>query len=317
MASKNRKTYMVGLFFLLALLLFIWGYNFLKGKDIFNRERIFYVEYNQVSGLVNSNPVILNGLRVGQVRAIYFNPDLSGNLIVELAIHTKFPLPANTVARIISSDLMGSKAVDLLIGDADVLANDKDTLLAEIEASLMDEVNAQVLPLKNKAESLISSVDSLVIILQTVLNETAKENITSSLQSISSTIKNLEQTTSSIDAFVDTEQSRLASILYSVEQVAHNFEQNNAEVTRILSNLAALTDSLTQADIAGIMRHTDSAISELNTLMHTINSGEGTIGQLMHNDSLYIELENSAEQMKKLLEDIRLNPKRYVKFSLF
>ncbi len=317
MKIQNKKVFIVGLSFILTAFLFVWGFNFLKGKDIFDRERIFFVEYEEVNGLVTSNPVMLNGLRVGQVKDIYFHPNLKGSLIVMLSVHNKFPLPANSVARIFSSDLMGSKAVDLQLGDSEQLLQHNDTLLSAIEASLMDEVNAQVLPLKNKAESLISSLDSLVIIVQTILNETAKDNITASLQSVSSTIKNLERTTSAIDSFVTTEQSRMASILYNVELITRNIEQSNSEISRMISNLAALSDSLVHADIASLARHADATIQEMNKLMSAVNEGRGTVGQLMVNDSLYIELEKSAAELNKLLEDVRLNPKRYVKFSLF
>lgn len=317
MAIKNKKVYIVGLSFVLALLLFFWGFNFLKGKDVFNKERVFYVEYAEVNGLIKSNPVVINGFRVGQVKDIYFHPSLSGKLVVELSLNTKFPLPKNTVARIFSSDLMGSKAIELQVGNSQQLLQENDTLLSSIEASLMDEVNAQVLPLKNKAESLLSSVDSLVVVLQTILNETAKENIMSSLQSVSNTIQNLQNTTTSIDSFVTNEQSRLSAILYNIELITRNLEQNNGEISRMIGNMAALSDSLASADIASVVRHADASIQELNKLMTAINEGQGTIGQLMHNDSLYFELEKSAEELNKLLEDVRLNPKRYVKFSLF
>ncbi|HQO49949.1 MAG TPA: MlaD family protein, partial [Bacteroidales bacterium] len=109
---KKKKVYLVALLFIAALVLFIWGFNFLKGKDIFNSEDIYYVEYESVNGLIKSNPVVLNGLRIGQVRDINFHPDMSGRLIVQLAITSDFPIPSNSVARIYSSDLMGSKAVE-------------------------------------------------------------------------------------------------------------------------------------------------------------------------------------------------------------
>ena len=318
MAIQNkRKLWIVGLSFIAALFLFVWGFNFLKGKDLFNLEHIYYAEYESVNGLIQSNPVVINGFRVGQVKRIYFHPSLNGKLVTMISLSTNFPLPENTVARIISSDLMGSKAIELIVGDSPIFLKEKDTLLSSIEASLMDEVNAQVLPLKNKAESLLSSVDSLVIVLQTILNETAKENIVTSLQSVSSTIQNLERTTFSIDSFVVTEQSRLASILHNIELITNNLEQSNSDISWMINNLAVLSDSLVQADIGSVIRHADAAIRELNHLMTAINEGRGTVGQLMNNDSLYNELQKSAEELNKLLEDVRLNPKRYVKISLF
>jgi phospholipid/cholesterol/gamma-HCH transport system substrate-binding protein len=317
MTLKNRKVYTVALSFVLALVLFIWGFNFLKGKDVFNKEQLYIVEYKEVNGLIKSNPVVINGLRVGQVRDIYFHPSLNGKLIVVLALTTKFPVPDNSIARIFSSDLMGSKAIELQLGTSKTYLMPNDTLLSSIEASLMDEVNAQVLPLKNKAETLLSSVDSLVVILQTILSENAKDNIFSSLQSVSATIQNLERTTLVIDSVVSTESSRISSILYNIELITRNFEQNNGEINTILSNMAALSDSLVKADIGSVVHHADASLAELNKLLDAINRGQGTVGQMMQNDTLYYQLEKSAEELNKLLEDVRLNPKRYVKFSLF
>jgi phospholipid/cholesterol/gamma-HCH transport system substrate-binding protein len=317
MNLKNRKVYTVALSFVLALVLFIWGFNFLKGKDIFNKEQLYFVEYNEVNGLIKSNPIVINGLRVGQVRDIYFHPSLNGKLIVVIALTTKFPVPDNSIARIFSSDLMGSKAIELQLGTSKTYLMPNDTLTSSIEASLMDEVNAQVLPLKNKAETLLSSVDSLVVILQTILSENAKDNIFSSLQSVSATIQNLERTTLVIDSVVSTESSRISSILYNIELISRNFEQNNGEINTILSNMAALSDSLVKADIGSVVHHADASLAELNKLLDAINRGQGTVGQMMHNDTLYYQLEKSAEELNKLLEDVRVNPKRYVKFSLF
>ncbi|RLD69179.1 MAG: MCE family protein, partial [Bacteroidetes bacterium] len=148
---KRYKQILIGVSFLLAIALFIWGYNFLKGKDIFNKQTVYIAKYHQVSGLEVSNPVLINGVRVGQVSKIYFAPDMSGDVIVEIMTHNKFPVPDNSVAKITSADLMGSKIIDLRLGDSPDIAQDGDTLASSIEASLMDEVNAQVQPIKRKA----------------------------------------------------------------------------------------------------------------------------------------------------------------------
>lgn len=314
---KSKKLILVGLSFVAALFVFFWGFNFLKGRDIFHHERIFFVEYKDVSGLITSNPVLIRGFRVGQVKDIYFHPEMDGRLVVEISVTNKVPIPSNTVAKIYSSDLMGSKAIELILGNSTSMAKHHDTLASSVEASLMEEVNAQVLPLKNKAENLISSVDSLVTIVQLLISENVKQNLNQSLQNIARTIRNLENTTGNIDNIVIQQQSRIASILYNLEMITRNIEQNNSNITRTLQNLAILSDSLSKADIASAVRHADSSLVQLNKLMHSINSGQGTMGQLISNDTLYRKLEDSAEELRKLLEDVRLNPKRYVKVSVF
>jgi phospholipid/cholesterol/gamma-HCH transport system substrate-binding protein len=298
-------------------MVFIWGFNFLKGNDVFVRERVFYASYDNVNGLVSSNPVVINGMRVGQVSKLYFHPDMSGRIIAELSINSNFPLPDNSVARIFSSDLMGSKAIDLRLGNSPVNALSGDTLTTSIEASLMAEVNAQVAPIKHKAEALISSLDSLVVIVQTILNEDSKENLKQSLQNISLTFKNLENTTANIDTIVTGERKRIAAILRNVELITRNFEKNSDELNRIMKNATTFSDSLAASNIAATIRNADKSLNELAQILDRLKRGEGTAGMLLQNDTLYFELEKSAAELNKLLEDVRLNPKRYVKISLF
>ncbi len=297
--------------------MFIWGFNFLKGNDVFVKERVFYATYQNVSGLVPSNPVIINGMRVGQVTRLFFHPDMSGKIVAVLSLRSNFPVPENSIARIFSSDLMGSKAIELQLGNSPMNALSGDTLQSSIEASLMDAVNAQVAPIKAKAEALISSLDSLVVVVQAILNEDSKKNLIQSLQNISLTFKNLENTTANIDTLVSGERKRIASILRNAELITRNFEKNSDELNRIMQNAATFSDSLAAADIAGTIRNADKALNELTQILDKLNKGEGTAGMLLKNDTLYFELEKSAAELNKLLEDVRLNPKRYVKFSLF
>jgi len=314
---NTKRTYIVALSFIAALMVFIWGFNFLKGNDVFMKERVFYAVYQNVNGLIQSNPVVINGMRVGQVTKLYFHPDMSGRIIAVISLRNNFPLPDNSIARIFSSDLMGSKAIDLKLGNSSVDALSGDTLHTTIEASLMDEVNAQVAPIKKKAEGLISSLDSLVTIVQTILNEDSKENLIQSLQNISLTFKNLENTTANIDTLVSGERTRIAGILRNVELITRNFEKNSDELNQIMQNATTFSDSLAASNIAGTIRKADKSLNELAQILDKLNKGQGTAGMLLQNDTLYLEIEKSAAELNKLLEDVRLNPKRYVKISLF
>ena len=314
---KRYKPVFIGITFILAIFLFVWGYNFLKGKNIFKEQVKYYAIYGDVSGLTVANAVMINGLRIGQVSSITFDPDMSGKIVVELVLHKDFPIPGNTIARIFSADLMGSKMIDLKLGDAIDLAKSDDTLASSTEASLKDEVNAQVQPIKVKAENLLSSIDSLVVAIQTVFNESARESLKRSFDNISQTFSNLESTTSNIDTLVESEASRIASILQNVDSLAYTLNQNREGISNIIANLETFSDTLTKTDIAGTFERANSSLVQLESILTQINEGQGTLGMLMYNDTLYIEIERSAEELKKLLRDIRENPKRYVKFSLF
>jgi len=314
---KISKEFKVGFFFILAIGAFVWGFNFLKGKNLFTNERVYYAVYSQIGGLSKSNPVYLNGLKVGQVKGLAFKPDLSGDIIVEIAITTDFPIPKNSVAKIFSSDLMGSKAVELILGDSPEIANYADTLRTDIEQSLSDAVNAQIAPLKKKAEDLISSIDTMVVAIQGVFNKDIRKELLASIQSIRATFQNLESASSNIDTLVDTQSSRIANVLYNLEMITQNLRENDEKIDAIFANIANITDSLSHANIAQIFENLNSTISNIALVADKLNQGEGTLGMLINDDQLYIELEKTALELNQLLEDIRVNPKRYVRFSVF
>ena len=314
---KRYKTILIGVSFMLALALFIWGYNFLKGKNILQKQFFYYAKYENIEGLDISNAVLINGFRVGQVNKVYFDHDLSGDIIVLMMLNQDFPIPKNSVARIFSADLMGSKSIDLKLGSAIELAEPGDTLLSATEGSIKDEVNAQVQPIKVKAENLLSSIDSLVVAIQTIFNESARDNLVESFNDIRITFNNLERTTSNIDTLVESEANRIASILSNIDSISSTLSENRESFSNIVINLETFSDSLVKTDIAGTFDKANKSLSELDEILTKINEGEGTLGMLLHNDTLYMEVNKSAEELNKLLEDIRLNPKRYVKFSLF
>ncbi len=311
------KQILIGVSFILAIALFIWGYNFLKGKDIFNKQTIFYAKYHEVSGLEISNPVSINGVRIGQVSKMYFAPDMSGDVIIELMIVTDFPIPDNTIARIFSADLMGSKSVDLKLGNSANRAKDGDTLATSIEAGLMEEVNAQVQPIKAKAESLLASIDTLVVAFQAIFNESARKNLSESFDNINKSFSNIQSTTTNLDTLMIIEGNRVSSILNNIDSLTYTLSENREKFASIISNFEMISDSLAKANIPATFNRANNTLDELEMILAKINNGEGTIGMLMHNDTLYLELNKTAEELNLLLKDIRENPKRYVKFSVF
>mgnify|MGYP001554081513 CR=1 FL=1 len=181
---KLSKEFKVGLVAIVTIALFIWGFNYLKGLDIFKNYKTFYAVYPRVNGLTPANPVSIHGLNVGQVTSIAFTPDMSGNIIVEFIVTTDLPMPKNSKASIYSSDLMGSKAIEIILGDTNVYLDDYDTLASVVEASLKDAVNQQIAPLKNKAEELIRSIDSAVVAIRGVFDRKTRENLKNSIESI-------------------------------------------------------------------------------------------------------------------------------------
>lgn len=314
---KFTREIIIGSLVVIALALLFWGFNFLKGKDLFSNERLFYSVYDDVGGLTTSNPVHIKGLKVGQVKDIYFDPGGSQKVIVELSVKTEINIPVNSVARIYSSDLLGSKAVEIRLGDSDLAANTGDTLLHDVEISLKEEVNRQVQPIKRKAEDLMLSIDSVITVIQYVFNRSTRENLAESFESIATSFDNLENTTFTIDTLVTTQKNRMARILENIEFISYNLRQNQENFSTIVENLSTFTDTLARANISETLASTNNAMNQVADIMERINRGDGSLGMLVNDDSLYISLEKSARDLDLLLEDIRLNPKKYVRFSVF
>jgi phospholipid/cholesterol/gamma-HCH transport system substrate-binding protein len=314
---KFSKEFKIGFLFVLATAVLVWGFSFLKNKNILFKERVLIAVYKHVNGLNPSNPVYINGVKVGQVDNVFFDPRMNGDIIVELVFTNKFPIQSNSVARIFSEDLMGSKAVEILLGNSQEFAQNGDTLITDVETSLKDAVNQQILPLKLKAEDLLSSIDTMVIAIKGIFNREAREDLSASIKSIRQTMNNLESTTQSLDTLLITESSRLSSIIYNIDMITRNLNSNSQEINRVLDNLASLSDTIARSNISGIITNLDTTIANLSLVIGRIEKGEGTLGMLINDDQLYNDLQKSASELNLLLEDIRLNPKRYVRVSVF
>ncbi len=303
--------------FIVALALFVWGFNFLAGKNIFSRQLTLYAVYDQVNGLEEANPVVINGFKVGMVKSIGFHPDGSGKMLVKILItNNDIRIPSNSIARLFSSDIMGSRAIEIKMGKGGDYIADGDTLHTEMGATLGEEVSGQMLPIKQKFEGVMSSIDSVLVIIQAVFNEGTRRNLQLSFESIKLTIRNLEHTTSNIDTLVTSQKSKLASIIGNVESISANIKDNNDKITNIINNLSSVSDTLAKAHLASTINNANDALREFNDILGKINRGEGSLGMLVNNDKLYTNLEKSSADLDALIRDIKLNPQRYLNFSL-
>ncbi|MEI7596361.1 MAG: MlaD family protein [Bacteroidota bacterium] len=313
---KITREVKIGLVFIVGVVILFWGVNFLKAKHIFSPVRVFYAVYEKVDGLAVSNPVSVSGLNVGKVDKVELHPDGSGRVLVTFSLNTDFPLPANTTARI-TSDLMGAKTINLILGNGPQFIPEGDTLKTSIQGSLQSEVNLQLVPFKRKMESLMLSLDSVLVVVQSIFNENTRDNLALSFESIKVAIQNIEHMSFSADTLVSTQKGRLASILGNIESITFNFKENNSKISRIISNFATLSDTLVKADFARVISNTSETMAQTNEIMSKINSGKGSIGMLVNNDSLYRKLDKASNELDLLLQDVKLNPHRYIHISVF
>ena len=314
---KIKREHKIGFVSLAAIALFIWGFTFLKGRDLFLNEKYFYAVYSQVNGLVEGSSVEISGLKVGRIDQIYFHPKDAHKVILRFTVKKGIDIPKNSLARIYSSDLLGTRALEIKLGNSFEFAQKGDTLNSEIQVSISEEVSIQMVPFKKKAEDLMLSIDSVMAVIQYIFNENTRENIKKSFESINQTITNLEQTSYSLDTLLSNEKGKISNIFANIEAISLNFRKNNQQISNVIENLSSITDSIAKANFVRVITNTNNTMTKVSEIMEKINTGKGTLGLLINNDSLYNNLEKSSTDLDKLLKDMKVNPNKYVHFSIF
>jgi len=300
----------VGILAAVAITILILGYSFLKGNDVFSREKEFYAIYESVEGLTVSKPVLVNGFQIGRVSRLTLQPD--GRILTEFKVHPEYEIPKSTVARLESIDLLGGKAIIFDLGTGEY-ADDGDTLKANIQKDLM----TQFQPVQKKAEQIISRLDSILISVDNTISPEFQRNFNSSFASIARSLQTLEATTKKVDHMVGSESGRLSAIFANLESISSNFAQNNKRITAVMTNLEKVSDQFARANFENTIKNADKAVADMQLAINKINNGQGSLGQLVNDKQLYNNLNSSAENLNKLMIDLKANPKRYVSFSVF
>lgn len=311
-----RREIKIGIIVAFGVAALIWGVPFLKGTDIFSNQKKIFAIYKRVDGLTVSNPVQINGLKIGLISKLALMPDKSGRVLVTMLIDGNTEIPRNSRAVIISSDILGSKAIQLELSNEKTLVQNKDTLPSFIELSLTEEVTNQVAPIRQKTENLLNSMDSLITVVHAVLNVETQQNLIASFESIKHTIQTLEHATVKVDTLVSAEQNRLKAIFSNIESISHNFKENNQQISNLIRNFSSISDTLVKANVASTIKNANKLLEEAALTFSKINKGKGSAGLMLNNDSLYNGLSASADNLNKLIIDLKENPGRYVKFSL-
>lgn len=307
---KFSKEARVGILVTTALAALIWGLNYLKGQDFFTTSNKFYAVYDNVDGLVKSNPVIMSGFRIGIINDINFIPDKSGKLLVTLLINDDVFISKDAIANIFSSDLLGAKAVRIELGNSTEPAKDGDTLISILETSLTSKLGKQVGPVKDKVENLVVSLDSVAQMLHQLFDKDTKSDLRNS-------ISHFNNTMSSLDHMMSEENGKLQLIFTNLESISRNLKNNNEEISHIVSNFSQLSDTLAKAQFVSVINNADKALFQFNEIASKINKGEGSLGLLVNDKQLYTNLDSAAKSLDQLLIDLKANPKKYVHFSVF
>jgi phospholipid/cholesterol/gamma-HCH transport system substrate-binding protein len=301
----------VGILAAVAIAILIVGYSFLKGNDVFSSDREFYAKYDNVEGLTISNPVLVNGYQIGRVSDLQLLPN--GQILASLNIDPEYDIPNNTVARLESTNLLGSKGIVFELGTSKKYASDGDTLKSNVEKDLMQQVQ----PIQKKAEAIVARLDSVLSSVNATINPQFQKNVNRSFASIANSLETLEGTTRKFDHIVGSESNRLSAIFANLESISNNFKENNQRISSIMSNIDKITDDFSKANFSQTVENANKAVAEFQAAINKVNNGQGSLGQLINDEKLYNNLSNAAENLDKLMIDLKANPKRYVHFSVF
>ena len=282
----------------------VFSYNYLKGINLFEKTRTFKIVYTKVDGLSPSNPVTLNGYKIGKVQKINFNPNDTKELIVDVIIENDVKFSKTSKAELYETGLIGGKAIAIIPDyDNNVIAKSGDYLIGIVKPGLTDLVN-QIMPqiqlqleaVMQKAEIVLSNVNSL-------FDEKTKESLKSSIDEFGSLTNSLSETSENINDFIKDNSPNLTTTI------------NNLNATSL--KMKDVSNSISEVDLNLILTNLDSTISNLNKITNKLNQGEGTVGKLLYDDGLFKNLDDATKNLEELIEDIKLNPKRYVHFSIF
>ncbi len=300
---KVTREVKTGILAICAIALLIFGYSFLKGKNLLENDRTFYALYKNVEGLIPSSPVTINGLVVGQVVSIDF-ADTSGKLVVTFNVDRDFTFSKNSEAKVYGGGLIGGKSLAIVPKyEKGLEAKDGDTLPGRIEAGLLELVNDKLTPLQAKLEAAITDADTLLTSVNGILNIDNKNNLNSIFKDLSVSVQNFKEASGAMNTLLSGNKDKLNNTMVNLDNMS--------------SNLSKVSDSLAQLNVAKLGTELEGVLVNFDKISKDLAAGKGTAGKLLKDDQLYDNLEQTSKQLELLLQDLRLNPKRYVHISVF
>lgn len=301
--SKELK---IGIIAVIIIGISIWGFNFLKGQNLLDSgSRTFKVEYARIGGLSKSSAVTINGLKVGKVDNIEFDTSAEkrGQLLVTFIVDNEFEFSKRSIVKIYSPNPLSGSNLAIIPNYEGDMAISGDLLQGEIEESLFTSIGERLNPLQQKIESVIVKTDSLFGGLNKVLNDNTISGVNTSIANLSATIIDIRKTIEAVNSMVADNQENLKITIENTRNITTNFSK--------------VSENINAVDFKGIIAKADQAVGNFNEMAKKINAGEGTLGQLLNDKRMYDNLEAATGELEQLLRDIKLNPKRYIHFSVF
>ncbi len=299
---KITKEVKTAILVISSIVLFIWGYSYLKGKDLLTHYRTFFVEYASVEGLTGSSAVTINGLVVGKVVQIKLQP--SGKLLVELQVKNDFPISKSSKFNIYEPGLIASKQIEIIPNLMDQSEATSGMLFkGGVHQGLTDLVGEKLAPIQEKLGNVLTNADKLLIGVNNVLDADGQANLKKTLAELSQTIAQFHKASENINVILEDNKSKIGGMVTNFNKVSSDFSK--------------ISDSLNKADLGKTVKNLQVTIDKVDKLMTGIEAGKGTVGKLMKDETLYINLSKTSKELELLMQDLRLNPTRYINVSLF
>ena len=314
---KIKTETKIGIVGVLTIAILVWGINFLKGKNLFSKYNTYYAKYTDINGLLPTSYVFINGMKVGKVTNITYMDSQMKNFLVSFDIPANIKIPSNSIAEVYNSDILGSKAMRIIIGSSPTELSGNDTLLSQSESSMFSEIGKMLTPYTDKVENIISNLDSVVISVNEILDKNSQQDIKSMIVNVNQLSANLASLSSNLDNITSQEKEKIHLIVENVEKLSKTFKENDDKLASIIDNIANISDTLAHSNISSTMNDINNSLASLSSTLNKINVGKGNLGLLVNDDNLYKNLERSTQNLDSLINDIKTNPKRYLNISIF
>ncbi len=296
--SKELK---VGLLTVVAFSILYWGFNFLKGVDFLSPTRTYYAIFDKVDGLTISNQIVINGYPVGRVDGIAIDPNSPKNrLIVTLAINKEVAVGDASMITLADDGLLGGKLLRLVLTTKNGIMEENDTIASGIEAGVTDIVYQKVMPITDKVDSAVSTINALLLEYKGMS------------QSIKGVIKNVDQTTATLSATMSENRANIGTVTGNMAKMSGSLLETEKELRPIIAKMNALADSLNSVEFAALAASANKLMTELEKTTKALNEGEGSLGLMLKTDSLHSNLNQTMRDLDAILVDFKEKPKRYI-----
>lgn len=305
----------VGAIAVVVITVLILGFNFLKGNRLFSKSTVIFGKYDNINGLTPSNPILINGLQVGSVEKISADKNMR-ELVVSFTITRDINIPKNSIALIVPNPLSTTR-VEIKLGDSKEFLKNNDYILTDANSGLLDDVMKRVDPVLFEVKNAVRTLDTLLSTINKVVDKKAKENISNTLDNINRISASMLISTASLEMLLNNQTGALAKTLNNVNAITGNLASNNEKINGVISNLDKTTANFSRLDLQKTLSILDTTINEFRSLAAKLNNEKGTLGLMLNDPSLYRNLASTGNKLNLLLDDIRVNPKRYVSISVF